>query len=154
MTEHPLLLVPIDGSKLSARAIPLAADLARALDGRLLILTVVDDSVRKPMSEFATAEGISLTEAVNAMLGRAAHEAARDGDIDVAVEHMTDDNPGEAILRLADERAVAMLVLSSHGRSGASRWLLGSVAHKIVQAASVPVVVVPARRRDDDPSGD
>ena len=38
-----------------------------------------------------------------------------------------------------------MIVMASHGRSGVSRWLLGSVANKVVQSSPVPVVVVPVR---------
>jgi nucleotide-binding universal stress UspA family protein len=145
LSRHPLLLVPTDGSKLSRCALPLAIELAIRLDGRLQLLAVLDDSLRKPMSEFAAGEGISLSEAITAMLQRTEHDAVGDTPIDAQSDYVINDNAAEAILEFADAQGAGMIVLSSHGRSGPGRWLLGSVAHKIVQAASVPVVIVPAR---------
>jgi nucleotide-binding universal stress UspA family protein len=49
--------------------------------------------------------------------------------------------PEEAIVRLAEEEEVDMIVLGSHGRTGITRLLLGSVAEAIVRKAHCPVLV-------------
>lgn len=56
-----------------------------------------------------------------------------------------DDFPADGILAVAEAEGVDLIVVASHGRSGMTRWLLGSVAEKVARAAEVPVVIVPAR---------
>jgi nucleotide-binding universal stress UspA family protein len=55
------------------------------------------------------------------------------------------DFPADGILAAAEIEKVDLIVIASHGRAGMRRWLLGSVAEKLVRAADVPVVIVPAR---------
>jgi len=50
----------------------------------------------------------------------------------------------EAILDYSESNDVDLIIMSTHGRSGVSRWLIGSVADKILRSSSVPVLLVPA----------
>jgi nucleotide-binding universal stress UspA family protein len=102
------------------------------------------------LEEFATGEGISLSEAVMAMLRRAVHEVERDTDVPMQADYAIYDNAAEAILRSAHEAGASMIVIASHGHSGPSRWPLGSVAHKVLEAAPIPVLLVPARGATSD----
>jgi nucleotide-binding universal stress UspA family protein len=52
----------------------------------------------------------------------------------------------QEILRLADERAADLVVVGTHGRSGVSRALLGSVAEKVLRTATRPVLVIPMKK--------
>ena len=53
--------------------------------------------------------------------------------------------PAEEILNYAQSSGVDMIIMSSHGRSGATRWVLGSVADKVIRHSTVPVIIEPAR---------
>jgi nucleotide-binding universal stress UspA family protein len=78
-----------------------------------------------------------------------ADAAARAGpDILVSVAG-TGGDPAEEILRYASRQPIDLIVVGTHGRTGVSRILLGSVAERVVRGARCPVLVVPAPR----PSG-
>jgi nucleotide-binding universal stress UspA family protein len=55
--------------------------------------------------------------------------------------------PHEAIVRAARSHGAGQIVIGTHGRSGVSRLILGSVAAKVIAAASCPTLVVPAPRK-------
>lgn len=62
---------------------------------------------------------------------------------DVRCEHRyLEGNPAEEVLRFAEEEGVDMIVVGSHGRTGLSRMLMGSVAEEVVRRADRPVLVV------------
>jgi nucleotide-binding universal stress UspA family protein len=51
-------------------------------------------------------------------------------------------NPALEILKAAEEKAVDLIAMTTHGRSGPSRWVFGSVTAKVLRSASVPLLVV------------
>ena len=55
--------------------------------------------------------------------------------------------PAETIVEYAAELGVDAIIMATHGRSGVSRWLLGSVTQKVLSAAPCPVFVIPSRPR-------
>jgi nucleotide-binding universal stress UspA family protein len=63
----------------------------------------------------------------------------------IAAEVVDSRDPAGAIVTFCDENAVDLVVMVSHCRSGISRWLLGSITQKVLQAASCPVLVVPRK---------
>jgi nucleotide-binding universal stress UspA family protein len=62
-----------------------------------------------------------------------------------------DDSPAHGILQIAASHEVDAIVIASHGRTGMTRWLLGSIAEKIARTAEVPVIIVPARTTEPTP---
>jgi nucleotide-binding universal stress UspA family protein len=118
---------------------------AEAFAARLILFTAVGGEERQALVEFAAAEGIALNEAADAFVNRLARWLP--DTLEVERHHRLSDNPAAAIVEFADEIGASVIVMASHGRSGVSRWLLGSVADKIVQSSAVPVLVVPVRDR-------
>ena len=55
-------------------------------------------------------------------------------------------NPGEELVRVAEEVGVNAIVIGSCGRSGLEKFLLGSVAEKVVRTSTVPVITVPGEK--------
>jgi nucleotide-binding universal stress UspA family protein len=55
------------------------------------------------------------------------------------------DAPDVEIIRFAEENDIELIVMSARGHSGLSRWLLGSVADRVVRGATVPLLLVQAR---------
>lgn len=136
-------LVPLDGSKLSEQALDVAADMARTHDGAIELLIVLDTVVANGFTEFADSEHMAITEAVNAYMKSVAIDRA-EGSI-TGHHVISAPNVAEAIIRFAMANDIDMIVMASHGRSGLGRWLLGSVAEKVIRSAGVPVLVVPVR---------
>jgi nucleotide-binding universal stress UspA family protein len=146
------ILVPTDFSDASEEAIRLGRDIAKH-DGAVLALSHaipeiwdVPDRSAHPwlLGDFADAQEIErrATEA----LAQKAAEIAKDG---VQVETYIDGGePHAAIVRRAEQLAASLVVVGSHGRTGLSRMVLGSVAEKVVRYAHSPVLV--ARKSPTD----
>ena len=138
-----LIVVTLDGSQLSEAVIPYATALASATKARLLLATVWESG-----EELLTKTLPSLAEDLFKR-GEAHYEEYLAG---VAKRLQSEGVEAEAEVRIGDaaeeieallkERAATMLVLASHGRSGLSRWVYGSVAGKLVREAPVPTLVV------------
>ncbi len=130
------ILVPLDGSSLSEAAIPLARNLASALQAEIVFLIV------GPLPETSTQaseEGEDLTQVLSRASRRHSVQAR------LRVEPFGD--PVEGILRAADEEDAQLIVMSTHGRSGLTELSQGSVAREVVRDGRKPVVLVRPRAK-------
>lgn len=144
MAKQPAkILVPVDLSERSELAIQYAAMMAEKFDAEIVLAINVNLPERSLLDEFARAEGISVEAAAESALRRLADTHAANSPSSVVVRF--DDFVAEGILHAVETSGADLVVIGSHGRSGFSRWTLGSVAEKIVRTAPVPVVVVPIR---------
>lgn len=141
-TSHPVL-VALDGSELSEKALPYAVRLARTVETSLHLVTVWEESERDliaenvPDSEAVLKRGAEHWERY---LGDLATGLRKEG-LDVETEVVLGEAAPE-ILNLADRLQPGYLVVASHGRSGLSRWRYGSVAGRLVHEALVPTLIV------------
>lgn len=145
------LLVPLDGSRLGEAALPWAACLARARGLPIALARVV------PWPSYAVAPpmGAGLTpELYNELLVGDQRAAAlyldglRDRLAGEGLPVRTAVRTGiavENILELADERGAAAIAMSTHGRGGLGRLILGSVAEQLLHLATIPILLVRAR---------
>lgn len=140
------ILVPVDFSDASRDALSQAAGLARAVDGSLTLLHVVDlppagwvgfealdVDLRAPQVELLARTRDHLreeAEKVPATRGLEVTVRARDG------------SPGREIVSELREADMDLVVMATHGRSGLTHLLLGSVAEKVLRAAPCPVLTV------------
>ncbi|WP_435182567.1 universal stress protein [Halobellus sp. EA9] len=136
------ILVPTDGSVATAGAVDHAIELATQYDATLYALYVVDTgayaSLEMGSEIVAEALGEEGQEAVDAVAERAA-EAGVDAETAVAngIAH-------REIIDHASDHEVDLIVMGTHGRTGVGRFLLGSVAEKVVRSSDVPVMTVRA----------
>lgn len=152
------IVVPLDGSELAERALPIAVGLARAMSLPLHLARAVDlDSVRATIHEQRTAEAGSSAspgaehtyeEAAAITEDRAsaylADTAARlEGDVAEVTTALLHGTPVFALLETMQPDD--LVVMTSHGRHGFQRWMLGSVAEKLVRESRAPVLLVPTR---------
>jgi nucleotide-binding universal stress UspA family protein len=134
------ILVPLDGSALADRALPVALALAAKCDGRTVL-------VRAALAH--TLPGVDPTEAqVRAIAEAEDHLAVAAGRL-TAQGHAVETavpygEPADAIIEEIQIRRPDLVVMASHGRSGLGRWVYGSVADAVLRRAEVPVVLVPA----------
>jgi nucleotide-binding universal stress UspA family protein len=139
------IMVATDGSNGANRAVDIAAELARALGGDLLIATVADTLLGEEARQLARAEG-SIGDAMEALMTqtlktaevRAHHLGVsqvklRTGAGDVA----------QSLMNIAATSSVEMVVLGRRGRGQLAGLLLGSISQKLVSLAPCTVVVVP-----------
>ncbi|HEX5166989.1 MAG TPA: universal stress protein [Thermomicrobiales bacterium] len=145
------LLVPIDGSERSARAAPLAAEIAQRSGGRLDLLHVV---VPVAMSDLGSSmdPGYIPPEVYASMMDdleavaredlEAARRVCEQAGVDAAL-HRPIGTPVDSICRLAEEAGADAIVLSTHGRGGASRVMMGSVATSVIHRCHIPVIIIP-----------
>ncbi|MBB3658025.1 nucleotide-binding universal stress UspA family protein [Rhizobium sp. BK650] len=140
------ILLPTDGSELAARGIDHGLALAKALN---LPVTVV--SVIVPLTSFAL-QGIVQAEAMDSYnegrrkeiedLGQIIGEKAKAAGVVADFVSKVHVSPAAAILETAAERGCGLIVISSHGRRGISRLMLGSQTSEVLSEASIPVLVV------------
>ncbi len=144
MTKAPKkILVPVDLSSRSEIAMDYAVMVAAATGASLVVMTNINLPEREVLEELAAAEHLSLEQAGEETLRRLA--AAHAPDLETSVVVRTFTSPAEAILEVIDAEGVDLIVIASHGRSGMTRWMLGSVTEKIARHSHVPLVIVPTR---------
>jgi len=133
------ILLPTDGSRANDRAVEQAVALAEATGARLSVLFVVEDIPYAPeMADGQVRERLREvgTEALEGIEDRA---AAAGVGVETAIR---EGSPHREILAHADEEGVDVIVMGTHGRSGLDRYVLGSVAERVVRTAEVPVLTV------------
>ncbi|RMG45174.1 MAG: universal stress protein [Acidobacteria bacterium] len=150
------ILVPLDGSDLARRALPLASSLAERLDAKLVLFSVAQPSglefvwCGEAALPLAGEPGAAPAEELAEEAERVARahleaEAARLRGEGREVEcRIGRGEPAPAITATADETGALLVVMATHGRGGVSRWALGSVADKVLRRASCPVLLVRA----------
>ena len=144
------ILVPLDGSARAEQALPVAARLARAIDGTVVLLQVV--STPHEFVSYVMLEPIATQNVINEALDEARNYLKQMAGSNAlqGVHTETEVLLGQvaaSILTVVDSYNIDLVVLCSHGYTGMIRWTLGSVAEKISQLAPVPVLML----REDGP---
>lgn len=130
------ILFPTDFSHTGDAALALATALARDSGATILIVHVEEPPVAYGGGEMYYGMPEPALEEIKRML-----HAITPSDPNVKYEHrLITGDPASAIVRLAEEENVDMIVMGTHGRTGLSRLLMGSVAESIVRRASCPVL--------------
>jgi CBS domain-containing protein/nucleotide-binding universal stress UspA family protein len=142
MPAFAQILVPVDYSAPSDAALRMAADLARAFKGRLLVLHLLPLEVYR-LGDFpiVAGDGMHLAEETERL---AAHVREILGDRD-APAHEVEVSWGSPYLQIVEtaiDRRADLIVMGTHGRTGLKHALLGSVAEKTVRLAPCPVLTV------------
>ena len=139
------ILVPLDGSPRAEQALPVAARLAHASGGTLMLLQIVTLPTMLapyPAVDPATIQTIIDTDVEEAK--RYLQRVTRLSSLkDIHVETEAIIGTADAtILSVAEIQHIDLIVLCSHGYTGMKRWVLGSVAEKVAHHASVPVLLL------------
>jgi nucleotide-binding universal stress UspA family protein len=134
------ILVPLDGSPLAELALSPAVKLARANDAKVVLLRAAE--AYTTVTDPAEAQVGVLREAENYLAG--VRSRLLDGGMSVIETSVWYGPPAEAIVEAARHHAVDLLVMSSHGRSGLGRLLLGSVAESVLRATRTPILLIRA----------
>lgn len=130
------ILVAVDGSHYSRQAIPIATELAKRFKSDVFALHVFERELSRAAPLETPDEATSvITEAVKAF---------RDAGVNATgeVRHAVTGHAAKQIVEAASEKGSDLIVMGSRGLSDIGGLLLGSVTHKVMQLAHIPVLVV------------
>jgi nucleotide-binding universal stress UspA family protein len=143
MYKH--ILLPTDGSELSAKAVRDGVQLAKEIGARVTAVHVTPPfypSEMSPSSLTAHAQEheAKSRESAKRALG-AVEDAARAAGVPCATLHRVSDGPFEEIIQVAAESGCDLIFMASHGRRGVKALLLGSETNKVLTHSRIPVLV-------------
>jgi nucleotide-binding universal stress UspA family protein len=133
------ILVPLDGSPRSEMILEGVKELARAYEAVILLLMGISAPLRLPGVAPGEVTPADQTQ-VTSYLRQKQTALHKDGLMAETVVR-TGDDAALDILEYAQERAVDLIAMTTHGWSGLQRWPLGSVAGKVLRASPVPVLL-------------
>lgn len=139
------ILVPLDGSNLAESVLPHVVTIAQAFDAQIVLLRVMERRDNEKDEETLSPLRWQLRKSEAEAYLDAVHERLR--GIGLQVEKVIlEGDAAERIVTFTHEQEVDLLVLSSHGRSGLSKWNINSVVQKVILRAYVPTLIVRAYR--------
>jgi nucleotide-binding universal stress UspA family protein len=136
------VVVPLDGSPLAEQALTHATAQADRFEAEIVLLKVLEPL---PEATLTSPASVQRAEQLSAQLARDYLERVADRIREkgiAATVTLLDGKPYVEIVRFAAESEADMIVMSTRGHSGWSRWLMGSVADRVVRGATVPVLLV------------
>jgi nucleotide-binding universal stress UspA family protein len=139
------ILVPTDGSEITAKAVQNAIALAKTLGAKLTALSIKEPFPYSAISEMQPVppqEFYDAQERIAAARVKAVADAAAAAGVTCAANTMEAVHPWEAIVDHAKVQGCDLIVMASHGRRGVSALLLGSETQKVLTHCAVPVLVV------------
>ena len=151
MATYRKILVPLDGSELAECALAHAIEIAKAFSAEVVLVSVTETKQGfRVVNDFSQSseqrlipEGTGkLEEQAQNYLAKIVKRITTEG-VTVATD-VEYGNPADGILASVQLYNCDLIVMSSHGRSGPSKWTHGSVAEKIFRASTVPVLMVRA----------
>jgi len=142
------ILVPLDGSKLAESILTEVEELAVLIKAKLSLIYVRKAHVLPGVDP--TDEQVRVVkEAQEYLVNLKEQLSAKKIDIEL---HTPYGNTADKILEACRRHDIDLIAMSTHGRSGIGRWLLGSVAEKVVRHSEVPVLLLRSHDMDVSPS--
>lgn len=146
------IIVPLDGSELSSQALPAVSVIAKASGASMTLLRSFDPipewKVDSGQGRFRGSMAVAEHDRISALL-RAEKQALEIRGVDALIDVMACEGPAhESIINQANLHPNAMIAMSTHGRGGLSRMLMGSVTAKVVRAVDNPTLIVRCNETD------
>lgn len=130
------ILATYDGSPLAEKALPYAADLAKASDAEVVLLRVIPVLPLIPQALSEDAQRAELQAAADRLRQRGVK-------VETRIRHIGHETVASQVIDEARTRNAALIVMSTHGRGGLGRWVYGSVADEVMRQAPMPVMLIP-----------
>ena len=141
------ILVPLDGSTVAEQVLPSAASIAQALRAEMILFQVPIVYVSGSLigEWYLPWQGVLKTaeQDAQAYLNRVAYRLKEQG-VNVS-KAMQIGAVAESIIAYAEANRIDLIAMCTHGRTGRGRWILGSVADRVLRASSIPILLVRAR---------
>ena len=142
------ILITLDGSPLSEQSLEKAVQIAETLQAELTLLRVVTPLLKSYRAGMASVSVIETTEKQLVEMAQtylddiAAGIQGKGFSVHTVTELGT---PYRKIVNYVEEHDIDLVVMTTRGETGLTRWLLGSVTDHVVRGVSIPVLVIPVR---------
>lgn len=141
------ILVAVDGSKVAHEALEKAIELQKLCGAELLILSVYrEHNLWKSSVSWVQQETTSSTDEALEQYAREVAEGSKEFAREQGVERVRSfyigGGPSRMIIKFSEDHDVDLIVMGSRGQDDSTRYLLGSVSHKVTSLAQCPVMVV------------
>jgi len=142
------ILVPTDFSNYADNALRQAVDIAKQYHAKIFLLHVIGDHIRQCIEDYCLSDAVVKEieqDSMMASIDNLKKEINRlsDDSSDVEISgYVKRGVPSEEVLQEQEEKDIDLIVMASHGRTGISRILIGSVAEKVMRGAKCPVMLV------------
>jgi nucleotide-binding universal stress UspA family protein len=135
------LLVPLDGSRLAEIVLPTALGFAKGIGAQVTLLHVLERGAPQTVhGEPHLTEARAAEHYLREVAGRNAVDGLA---LDLHVHANEENDVAASIVDHVRELDADLTVLTPHGRGGLRRWLIGTIAHQVLQRGSTPVLLVP-----------
>ncbi len=142
------VLVPLDGSSVAEVVLPHVEELSVSCAGEVILFRVIpppqgvyDEMGREIISDDAAiASATGLAKDYLEQIG----ESLKKKGVKSVKHEVRIGHPAEAIIDYAKEIHASLIAMATHGRSGVSRWVYGSVAERVLRGASTPILLIRA----------
>jgi nucleotide-binding universal stress UspA family protein len=144
------ILVPLDGSELSESSLNYVVAIATGCRVPEVILVRVRDfldpvAIKSMSAQVAERIDEAYQKEAETYLKTIADTLNKKG-VNARCEVLSG-NPAEEIMKYSQSNKVDLIIMSTHGRTGVSRWVWGSVADKVIKSSTVPVLINPTRNK-------
>ncbi len=144
------LLVAVDFTGFSEKAVIFAGELANKLDANLVVLHVIHDPAEAPgfynqkmkKKKFLRSMEDAANEMMAEFLKKMKKACPHDCALQEAIPLLVVGTPVTRIIEIAEKKRVSMIIVGSHGRTGLSNILIGSKAERLVRLSPIPVIVI------------
>lgn len=150
--EFKKILIPLDGSPFSEMTLPYIEDLAKNTNSEILLLEEIQPPVvpsygSRPINpeweKYRDTIWSELQQQSSEYLDTIKNELGKRGlKAKALVIKGQDSKIAQSIMQIAQEEKVSLIAVATHGRSGISRWVYGSVATRIVEESSQPILLI------------
>jgi len=141
------ILIPVDGSEGSGKALHEAAKLAAKFDAKIYLLHVRESSTAVDYMAYSDSDPTSQIEFGQKVLDESRQKLNKEGIEQIEIM-MQEGQPAHLILKYVENLDIDLIVMGTHGRRGLDHMLMGSVAEKVVRLSAVPVMTVQLRHKE------
>lgn len=144
-SRYDKILVPLDGSGWSQRAVPHAVDIARDNQSELILLHVFRAPAYEYTDQLALAGQDALASTAREDIKQyliGLRTELRDEKLTVRTHLIEGSSVAHLICNYVNSEGIDLIVMSTHGRSGIARFLFGSVTNQVMQCVRVPVLLI------------
>lgn len=136
------ILVALDGSAFAARAVPYAALLARRCQAELILARAIHGSTHLFPTAGASAPAALAQHRTEAEIDLAQQQRALGAETFPIKTQVVEGPAAPVLLEAARAQDVALIVMATHGRSGPSRWVMGSTAEQVLRETHLPILLL------------
>ena len=148
MFEPKNILVPTDFSAYSDKALQIAVDIAKKYKAKIYLLHVISEVLYECGVDYCLSdadlleiEQVSMKTSTTKLQEEVKRISASSGDLNIVFD-VKRGHPYETILNEQADKKIDLIVISSHGRTGLMKHLIGSVAEKVLRGAKCHVLLV------------